>query len=168
MATLVVPPVPPSARDDAMNLHHALTGIKCDTDAVVNLLAHRDATQRAEIDEEYKAIHTEELSASLEKGLMERRDAVIIRQCLAVDSSFHGATEILLAYLSNPREEEDDVDKELAGKDAKALYKAGEKRLGTDEDTFIQIFTEQSAPHLVAVNSYYNHVHGHSLRKGQP
>ncbi|MED6191803.1 hypothetical protein PIB30_004016 [Stylosanthes scabra] len=204
MATLVVPPIPPSARDDAMNLDHALT----------------DAAQRAEIEQEYKAIHTEELSASLEKGLHGKlesamllwmhdpaaRDAVIIRQCLAVDSSFHGATEvicsrthshmqhvneiylskfgasvehdveahtsgdykkILLAYLSNPREEEEEVDKELAGKDAKAMYKAGEKRLGTDEDTFIQIFTERSAPHLVAVNSYYNHVHAHSLRKVQ-
>ncbi|XP_015966797.1 annexin D5-like [Arachis duranensis] len=218
MATLVVPPIPPCPRDDAMHLHHALKGLKCDTDAVVNLLAHRDATQRANIVQEFRAIYSEELSECLEKELHGKlesaillwmhdpvvRDAVIIRQCLAVDSSFHGATEIicsrthsqmqsikevylskfgasvdhdveahtsadhkkiLLAYLNNPRDESDEVDMEQAGKDAKALYKAGEKRLGTDEDTFIKIFSERSAPHLVAVNSYYNHVHGHSLKK---
>lgn len=49
--------------------------------------------------------------------------------------------------------------------DAKALYKAGEKRLGTDERTFIQIFCERSRAHLAYVASVYHSMHGNSLKK---
>ncbi|MFS7960168.1 putative rab5-interacting protein family [Helianthus anomalus] len=41
--------------------------------------------------------------------------------------------DILLACVNKPRYEGPEVDREMAAKDAKALYKAGEKKLGTDE-----------------------------------
>ncbi|KAJ6970899.1 hypothetical protein NC653_035239 [Populus alba x Populus x berolinensis] len=53
----------------------------------------------------------------------------------------------------------------MAEKDAKALYKAGEKRLGTDEKTFIHVFSERSAAHLAAVDSAYHNIYGNSLKK---
>ncbi|KAI5563091.1 hypothetical protein BDE02_15G093800 [Populus trichocarpa] len=53
----------------------------------------------------------------------------------------------------------------MAEKDAKALYKAGEKRLGTDEKTFIRVFSERSAAHLAAVDSAYHNMYGNSLKK---
>lgn len=49
--------------------------------------------------------------------------------------------------------------------DAKALYKAGEKKLGTDEKTFIRIFSERSRAHLAAVDSTYYGIYGKSLKK---
>ena len=74
-------------------------------------------------------------------------------------------SQILLAYISIPRHEGLEVIKEMAEKDAKVLYKAGEKRLGTDEKTFMQIFSERSAAQLNAISSYYHDMYGHSLKK---
>lgn len=73
--------------------------------------------------------------------------------------------QILLAYVSTPRHEGPEVYREIVEKDAKLLYKAGEKKLGTDEKTFVQIFSERSAPHLAAVNHHYHDMFGHSLKK---
>ncbi|MFS8005550.1 putative annexin [Helianthus anomalus] len=55
--------------------------------------------------------------------------------------------KILLACLSKPCEGPE-VDREMAADDAKALYKAGEKKLGTDEKVVVQIFSERSRGHL--------------------
>ncbi|XP_057446840.1 annexin D5-like isoform X3 [Lotus japonicus] len=218
MATLTVPPVAPSPRDDAMQLYRAFKGLGCDNSAVINILAHRDATQRAYIQQEYKTTYSEELSkrlASELRGKLETavllwmhdpaaRDATIIRQCLAADMNILGATEvicsrtpsqlqylkqiyhskfgvhleqdieaattgnhkkILLAYVGTPRHEGLEVNIEIAQKDAKTLYKAGEKKLGTDEKAFIHIFSERSGPHLAAISSYYHDVYGHKLKK---
>lgn len=73
--------------------------------------------------------------------------------------------KILLAYVSTPRQEGPEVNREMAQKDAKVLYKAGEKKLGTDEKTFMQIFSERSAAHLASTNYYYRDIYGHSLKK---
>ena len=73
--------------------------------------------------------------------------------------------QILLAYLATPRYEGPEVNAEMAQKDAKVLYKAGEKKLGTDEKAFIHIFSERSWAHLAAISSYYHDMYGHSLKK---
>ncbi|KAJ6373741.1 hypothetical protein OIU78_029430 [Salix suchowensis] len=73
--------------------------------------------------------------------------------------------KLLLAYASMPRYEGREVDREMVVKDAKALYKAGEKKWGTDEKTFICIFSERSAAHLAAVDSAYHDMYGNSLKK---
>ncbi|KAK7291341.1 hypothetical protein RIF29_06402 [Crotalaria pallida] len=224
MSTLSVPPVPLSPRDDAMQLHRAFKGLGCDTSAVINILAHRDATQRAYIEQEYRTMYSEELSKRLASelhGNLEAavllwmhdpavRDATIIRQSLTPISynppirDLEGATEvicsrtpsqlqylkqvyhsmfgvhlehdievntsgdhkkILLAYISISRYEGLEVNREMAEKDAKFLYKKGEKKLGTDEKAFVHIFSERSWAHLAAVSSYYHDMYGHSLKK---
>ncbi|CAI8595072.1 unnamed protein product [Vicia faba] len=218
MSTLIVPPIPPSPRDDAIQLYRAFKGFGCDTSAVINILAHRDATQRACIQQEYKTTFSEELSKRLVSELTGKletalllwmhdpagRDAEIIRKSLVVNRNLEAATEvicsrspsqlqylkqlyhskfgvyleheieantsgdlqkILLAYISTPRHEGPEVNREIAQKDAKALFQAGEKKLGTDEMTFVKIFSERSAAHLVAVNSYYHDMYGNSLKK---
>jgi hypothetical protein len=53
----------------------------------------------------------------------------------------------------------------MVEKDAKALYKAGEKKLGTDEKIFIHIFSERSRAHMAAVDSAYHDFYGHPLKK---
>ncbi|KAI9087386.1 hypothetical protein K1719_030706 [Acacia pycnantha] len=222
MSTLAVPPVPPSPRDDAIQLYRAFKGFGCDTSVVINILAHRDATQRAYIQQEYRAMYSEdllkrltsELSGKLEDAVLlwmhdpAGRDAEIIRQTLMTDRrlrSLEAVTEVicsrtpsqlqhlkqiyhskfgvflehdidrntssgdhkkmLLAYISTPRHEGPEVSREMAEKDAKVLYKAGEKKLGTDEKTFTQIFSERSAAQLNAISSYYHDMYGHSLKK---
>ncbi|KAI9087372.1 hypothetical protein K1719_030692 [Acacia pycnantha] len=218
MSTLSVPPAPPSPRDDAIQLYRAFKGFGCDTSAVINILAHRDATQRSYIQHEYRAMYSEdllkrlssELSGKLENAVLlwmhdpAGRDVVILRQTLVLEKNHEAATEvicsrtpsqlqylkqiyhskfgvflehdierntsgehkkILLAYISSPRHEGPEVNREMAANDAKALYKAGEKKLGTDEKTFIEIFSQRSAAQLNAISSYYHDMYGHSLKK---
>ncbi|KAL9994998.1 putative annexin [Helianthus debilis subsp. tardiflorus] len=219
MATLTVPPVPLSPRDDAIQLHKAFKGFGCDTAAVIGILAHRDATQRACIRQEYETMYSEdilkrlssELSGKLETAVLlwmhdpAGRDAVILKQGLTSDflnleavteiicsrtstqlltltqiyhSTFGSHLEhdikrqasgdhekILLACVNKPCYEGMEVDREMAAKDAKELYKAGEKKLGTDEKVFVQIFSERSRAHLVAINTCYHDMYGGSLKK---
>lgn len=67
--------------------------------------------------------------------------------------------------MTKPRSEGMEVDRATVEMDAKALFKAGEKRLGTDEKTFIRIFSERSRAHMAAVGSAYYNMYGNSLRK---
>lgn len=53
----------------------------------------------------------------------------------------------------------------LAKNDAKILYKAREKKLGTDEKTFIHILSEEKGPHLTAISATYQIIYGNSLKK---
>ncbi|KAL4324293.1 hypothetical protein GQ457_11G031030 [Hibiscus cannabinus] len=73
--------------------------------------------------------------------------------------------KLLLTYLSTYRSEGLEVDREKAMKDAKALYKAGEKKLGTDEKKFIHIFSETSRAQLAAISAAYHDMYGGSLKK---
>lgn len=83
-----------------------------------------------------------------------------------IDSRVSGDLKRLLhTYVSVPRHEGREVDHELAQNDAKTLYKAGEKKLGTDDKTFIRIFSERSAAQLAAINSAYHSLYGKSLKK---
>ena len=71
----------------------------------------------------------------------------------------------MLAYVSTPRYEGLEFDREITAKDSKALFKAGEKKLGTDEKTFIHIFSERSRAQLAAIISAYHDMYGNSLKK---
>ncbi|CAN4092695.1 unnamed protein product [Withania somnifera] len=219
MATLTIPPVLTSPRDDAILLHKAFKGFGCDKAAVINILAHRDATQRGLIQQEYRTMYSEELTKRLVKelsGKLEKavllwmydpagRDAILVRQALSADTiDLRAATEVicsrttsqiahfkqlyhsmngtylehdielhasgdhkklLLAYVSTTRYEGPEVDRATVDHDAKALYKAGEKKLGTDEKTFIRIFSERSRAHLAAVSAAYHSMYSRTLKK---
>ncbi|RRT51795.1 hypothetical protein B296_00050891 [Ensete ventricosum] len=69
MSTLSLPPFLASPRQDAIDLYKAFKGFGCDSAAVVNILAHRDATQRALIQQEYKTMYSEELTSRLSSEL---------------------------------------------------------------------------------------------------
>lgn len=219
MATLTVPPVLTSPRDDAIQLYRAFKGLGCDTAAVINILGHRNAMQRNLIQQEYRAMYSEDLNkrlASELRGNVERaillwmhdpatRDATTVKKALSGDIiDLKAATEVicsrtstqiqqfkqiyytifgvllendiefrasgdhkklLLAYVQTPRYEGPEVDRFMVENDAKALFKAGEKRLGTDEKTFIKIFSERSRAHLAAVSHAYHNTYGNSLKK---
>ena len=73
--------------------------------------------------------------------------------------------QLLLAYLGIPRYEGPQVDPSAVKYDARELYRAGEKRLGTNERTFIRIFSERSWAHMASVASAYQHMYARSLEK---
>ncbi|XP_019251523.1 PREDICTED: annexin D5-like [Nicotiana attenuata] len=212
MARLTVPSVLTSPRDDAMQLYKAFKGLGCDKAAVINILAHRDATQRALIQQEYRSMYSEELNKRLAKelsGNLEKavllwmcdpagRDATLVRKALSGDvivatevicsqiqyfkqlyhsmfgvylehmmitKSLGDMRRLLLAYARTMRYEGPEVDRGSVEHDAKALFKAGEKKLGTDEKAFIRIFSERSRAHLAAVSASYHSMYANSLKK---
>jgi len=71
--------------------------------------------------------------------------------------------KVLLALVQRQPPPEGFVDPALVPVDSEALYKAGEKRLGTDEDVFISVLTARSRAHIAAVSKQYEKDHGHSL-----
>ncbi|KAG6511816.1 hypothetical protein ZIOFF_029894 [Zingiber officinale] len=247
MSTLALPPFLADPRRDAIDLHKAFKGFGCDSAAVINILAHRDATQRALIQQEYRIMYSDELTnrlsselsghfkacnniliehmfyeceeiqddnfaeVSLYKAMLlwildpAGRDATALKQVLSGDMvDLNAATEIicsrtpsqiqtirqiyyakfgvylehdihyctsgdhqklLLAYVGQVRYEGHEVDPHMVSEDAKDLYKAGEKRLGTDEKTFIRIFSERSRAQLAAVAACYDHTYKNKLKK---
>ncbi|PWZ25993.1 Annexin D5 [Zea mays] len=219
MASLTMPPMPAWPRQDAIDLHKAFRGFGCDSTTVTNILAHRDATQRALIQQEYRAVFNQDLArriASELSGHHKRamllwildpatRDATILKQALTGDiTNLRAATEIvcsrtpsqlqimrqtyrarfgcyvehdvtertsgdhqrlLLAYLAIPRAEGHEVDPSTVTLDARDLYKAGERRLGTDERAFIRIFSQRSWAHMAAVARAYHHMYDRPLER---
>uniref|UniRef100_A0A5B6YMV8 Putative annexin D5 n=1 Tax=Davidia involucrata TaxID=16924 RepID=A0A5B6YMV8_DAVIN len=110
MSTVSVPPVLTSPRDDATQLYRAFKGFGCDTATVVNILAHRDATQRALIQQEYRNTYSEDLNKRLSSecsGDLKRaillwmhdpagRDATVVRQALSGNIiDLKAATEVI-------------------------------------------------------------------------
>ena len=71
----------------------------------------------------------------------------------------------MVAYVSTPRYEGLEFEREIVVKDSKAVFKAGEKKLGTDKKTFIHIFSERSMAQLAAIISAYHDMYGNSLKK---
>ncbi|WOG83607.1 hypothetical protein DCAR_0102784 [Daucus carota subsp. sativus] len=219
MSTVSVPPNLSSPRDDAHHLHKAFKGFGCDTAKVIEILAHRDLTQRGLIQQEYRMMHSQELSKRLSSELSgdikkalilwmqdpATRDATLLKKALseekgnlrivteiicsrtpsqlqhlrplyynmfrvylenAIENRAHGDhKKMLLEYLTKSRYEGPEVDQMMAGNDARALYKAGEKRLGTDEKTFRRIFSERSRAHLAAISEAYERLYEKSLEK---
>ncbi|KAE8675513.1 Annexin 5 isoform 3 [Hibiscus syriacus] len=69
------------------------------------------------------------------KQIYHSKFGILLEEDVAVRTSGdHQA--LLLAYLTTYRSEGLEVDREKAMKDAKALFKAGEKKLGTDENFY--------------------------------
>ncbi|XP_058079368.1 annexin D5-like isoform X1 [Magnolia sinica] len=235
----------PDPRQDAIHLNTAFKGRGKNVPEIINILAHRDVTQRAEIQEAYKAMYSEDLkqrlsqelgfagdvsenlgvnisgdlngelfgplSSNIKKAVMlwmldpAERDATIVGQALTLtsldlialtevicsrtpseirlfkkayfqkygtqindDLDFKTYTyhkKLLIACLNAERDEGTVANQSLAEEDAKKLYKEGEGKWGTDEKTFIHIFTQRNRAHLAAVASVYQHLYGNSLAK---
>ncbi|KAM0026105.1 putative Annexin superfamily [Helianthus debilis subsp. tardiflorus] len=118
-----------------------------------------------------------------------RRDADILHEALHTNIDLKAVTEVICCrtpsqllhlkhlyvslfgvYLehdiqSQTSGDHEKFDQKLVEQDAKALYKAGEKRLGTDETTFRNIFGERSRAHMAAVSSAYQNTNKSTLRK---
>ena len=55
------------------------------------------------------------------------------------------------------------VQPELIDSDVETIYNAGEAKWGTDDKTFVEIFTSRSFEHLQLVNKKYEEKRGHDL-----
>jgi annexin A7/11 len=135
------------ATRDAVVLRQALSGDVISLTAATEVICSRTSAQIHTI----KQIYYSRFGFYLEHDLAQQTSGDL--------------QKILLACVTTQRYEGLEVDRYTVERDAKALFKAGEKRLGTDEKVFIQIFSERSRPHLAAVNHHYHSVYGSSLKK---
>lgn len=71
--------------------------------------------------------------------------------------------KVLLELCKARRDENPYVDERSADIDAQTIYKAGEKKWGTDDSTFVGIFTSRSVWHLQAVDKWYRKNRGKSV-----
>jgi annexin A7/11 len=72
---------------------------------------------------------------------------------------------LLVSLCAGGRDESHHVDPLKANQDARALYRAGEQRLGTDESCFNQILASQNFAHLRMVFDEYQKVANHSIER---
>ncbi|XP_024961829.1 annexin D5-like isoform X2 [Cynara cardunculus var. scolymus] len=140
--------MPDPARRDAIILQDALT-TDIDLKAATEVICSRTPSQLQHLKQIYPSLH----------GVYKHLEDAIQAQTSG------DLGQLLLAYLSTPRSEGLEVDRTMVDHDAKALYKAGEKRLGTDEKTFRIIFSGRSRAHLAAVSSAYHNMYGNTLKK---
>ncbi|XP_058089433.1 annexin D5-like isoform X2 [Magnolia sinica] len=162
----------PNPRQDAIHLNTAFKGRGQNVPEIINILAHRDVTQRAQIQEEYQAMYSEDLKERLSQELGFTGD---VSENLGVNISgglngelfgpLSSNIKLLIACLNAERDEGTVANQSTVEEDAKKLYKDGEGKWGTNEKTFIRIFTQSNRAHLAAVASVYHRLYGNSLEK---
>ncbi|XP_060782670.1 annexin A5a [Neoarius graeffei] len=125
---------------DADQLHKAIKGAGTDDKVLIEILASRTPEQIKEIIKIYKKEH----GSKLEKDIMGDTSGYYQR--------------LLIMLIQGDREE--GVDESRVEKDAKELFAAGAKKVGTDEEKFIQILGNRSIEHLRQVFKVYKEIAG--------
>ncbi|KAL2092360.1 hypothetical protein ACEWY4_012158 [Coilia grayii] len=144
---LLVALATPPAHYDAQEVMRAMKGIGTEDSTLIEIFASRTNQQIKELSAAYLKETERKLTFDLKKEV----------------SGHFGKALLLLA--EGNRDESTTVDEKKAKEDAKALYNAGEKKLGTDEDKFIEILCKQSIPQLRQTFVVYNEISGKTLQK---
>ncbi|KAJ8646837.1 hypothetical protein MRB53_008585 [Persea americana] len=137
---------------DATIVWQALQVTSFDKAAVTEVICSRTPSQLCDIQRAYRTKFSSQL----------------LQEINSSNVRFFGHhKELLIACLDDQaRDGGTNVDLKMAEEDANQLYKDGEKkRFGTNERTFIDIFTKRNRPHLVAVDAAYHKLYGHSLEE---
>ena len=130
---------------DAIYLYKAMKGAGTDEDTVIEIICSRSNVELEKIRKEYEERYKENL---------EKR----------VTSETSGNFKNLLVSLLQCRRSENSMpDDAECRRLAEQLYKAGEGKLGTDEDTFNKVFALSSPPELFSINQYYSQLSSRSL-----
>jgi hypothetical protein len=123
---------------DVTELYEAFKGAGTDDDSVMEIIGSRNNKRLQDIKNLYFVKYGEKLEDRVK------------------DESSGDYRSLLIALLQCQRDETNKVSHvSEVERDADALYKAGEGKWGTDEETFTRIFCLRSSPHLAAVNKLY-------------
>ncbi|XP_068710568.1 annexin A5-like [Montipora foliosa] len=144
---IVVALMMPAADYDATSLRKAIKGLGTDESLLIEILCSRTNAEISAIKSSYQRI----FSRDLEKDV-------------AADTSGH-FKKLLISLLQACRDESNSVDVAKAQADAKALYKAGEGRWGTDESKFNSILVSRSVPQLRATFDEYSKISKYEIEE---
>lgn len=126
------------AQYDSFLLKSAMKGLGTDEETLVEILASRTNKEIRDIKQVFKQEYKKDLEAEIKSE---------------TSGDFRNA---LLSLCKATKSEDRVVQEDLADKDARALYEAGEKRKGTDCGVFIEILTSRNACHLRRVFQLYS------------
>ncbi|XP_046901332.1 annexin A5b [Hypomesus transpacificus] len=143
--TLIVALMTAPLAYDVKSLHDAIKGAGTDETVLVEILASRTCQQVKEITAAYK----QEYDHDLEKDI-------------AGDTSGH-FQRLLVILLQASRQQ--GVQQGTVEADAQALFQAGEKKFGTDEQEFVTILGNRSAEHLRKVFDAYMKLSGYQIEE---
>ncbi|XP_019486933.1 PREDICTED: annexin A13 [Hipposideros armiger] len=163
---------------DTKNLNKACKGMGTDEATIIEILSSRTSNERQQIKQKYKATYgkvTPRVLASMHMALA-MAEIIAIKEAYQrlFDRSLESAIKddtsgnlkkILVSLLQANRDEGDNVDKDLAGQDAKDLYDAGEGRWGTDELAFNEVLAERSHKQLRATFQAYQILIGKDIEE---
>nr|XP_035976428.1 annexin A13-like [Halichoerus grypus] len=122
---------------DAWQLQKAMKGLGTDEAVLIEVLCTRTKKEIIAIKEAYQRLFDRSLESDVK-----------------ADTSGN-LKKILVSLLQANRDEGDDVDKDLAGQDAKDLYNAGEGRRGTYKLAFNEVLAKRSHKQLRATFQAY-------------
>ena len=125
------------AEYDAYCLNSALKGLGTKEGVVNEIIGSRTPQELQAIKQVYAANYGE-----------------LLENHIASDTS-GDHQKLLLALLQGQRSQATQPDMAGCQQDAAALYQAGEGKWGTDENTFIRIFSTRSPAELGLINQYY-------------
>ncbi|GFO04273.1 Annexin [Plakobranchus ocellatus] len=132
---------------DAYELRRAMRGAGTDEAALIEILCTRNNSQIKAMVATYKLMY----GRNLEKDIIS-------------ETSGH-FKKLLVSMTAGGRQEHQAVDVNKARQDAQRLYQAGEKRWGTDENTFNMILASQSYEQCRAVFDEYIRVSHHDIEQ---
>lgn len=137
----------PPAVYDAQEVMRAMKGAGTDDSTIIEIFASRTNQQIKELSAAYVKETGRKVTFDLKKEV----------------SGKFGRAILLLA--EGGRDESTTVNSDKAKEDAKALYDAGEKKWGTDEDKFIDILCKRSIPQLQQTFVVYKEISGKTLQE---
>jgi annexin A7/11 len=132
---------------DCYSLKKAMKGMGTNEDTLIEILATRPNYYINQIKQKYRALY----GKTLEEELCSELSGDLKRVMLTLASAFRS---------ENPNADITDCTNKVD-----QLYKAGEKRLGTDEKVFYDILTKASAAEIKMINKIYYQKYNHDLLK---
>lgn len=133
---------------DANFIYKAMRFLHPDTGLILEILCTQESTEIKKLGQQYEIMFKRPMVDDLEKYFSSK---------ITGGLSDAGKLIVELAKGIRPAPPQNgEVDTKQVEEDAEALYKAGEKKmLGCDEDKFIEILTQRSYWHIVAVAEAY-------------
>ena len=130
---------------DAIYLYKAMKGAGTDEETLIEIICSRSNVELQKIIQEYKKLYNQNLEDK-------------------VSSDTSGSVKKLLVSLLQCRRSENSTpNDDECKKVAELLYKSGEGKLGTDEETFNKVFALSSPPELFSINNFYSELSSKSL-----
>jgi len=117
-------------------LRCAMGGMGTDERALVDVICTKNKREMIYVKRAYESLYERDLVKDIE-------------------SETSGHFKRILVSLASAGREHKRVDEDLANKEAKALYEAGEAKCGTDEETFNVVFATRSFPQIRATMRAY-------------